>query len=457
MLPLAVRSVWVRIPALAHVDPCGTGTPCIDCTHRGARAGIATKEIQMTQVAPPFAARLAIMIMSVALAACTPAPATDHQGYVEGEFVNVASPIAGRLDELAVRRGDKVAAKARALHAGGGQRGRGAAPGRRAAEGAQAQLADLRQGRRLPEVDVTRAQLEQAQVDAQRSATQLARDDAQFEGRRHPPRPARRRPPGARSRGGARRATPQRDRRGRLPSRADQISGAGGAGGGRARGTRAGGWRLDQKSVLAPQGGRVFDTLYREGEWVAAGAPVVRLLPPQNVKLRFFVPQALVGTLKIGQAVVVRCDGCSGDIAAKLTYVSTEAEYTPPVIYSNETRSKLVFMVEAHPSAENAAPRCTRDNRCPSRLQCNDARHCGRRHRRPRPQQELRRQEGGRRSLADSRARRDLRLPRPQRQRQDHLHPHDVRSADAGCRQRHLPGLRPAPASPKRSSGRSAT
>ena len=94
----------------------------------------------------------------------------------------------------------------------------------------------------------------------------------------------------------------------------------------------------------------MFDTLYREGEWVAAGSPVVRMLPPQNVKVRFFVPQAIVGGLAHGRAVAIQCDGCGADIPATLTYVSNEAEFTPPVIYSNETRSKLVFMVEARPS-----------------------------------------------------------------------------------------------------------
>jgi HlyD family secretion protein len=98
----------------------------------------------------------------------------------------------------------------------------------------------------------------------------------------------------------------------------------------------------------------VFDTIYREGEWVAAGSPVVRLLPPQNVKVRFFVPEAIVGGLATGRAVAIQCDGCGGDIPATLTYVSTEAEFTPPVIYSNETRSKLVFMVEARPAVEHA-------------------------------------------------------------------------------------------------------
>jgi HlyD family secretion protein len=300
------------------------------------------------------AAHVVLAIAVVVLAACTRSPPTGYQGYVEGEFVNVASPIAGRLDQLSVKRGDAVSVSARlyALEAASE-----AAAQRQAAEqlkAAEAQLADLKQGRRLPEQEVTRAQLAQAEAEEKRGATQLARDEAQF------------------AVGGIARAQLDDARAAnavnvarvaqlrselavaRLPSRSDQINAqAAQVAAARAALAQAT-WRLDQKSVLATRGGRVFDTIYREGEWVAAGSPVVRLLPPQNVKVRFFVPEAIIGGLAIGRAVTIQCDGCGADIPATLTYVSTEAEFTPPVIYSNATRSKLVFMVEARPAVENA-------------------------------------------------------------------------------------------------------
>jgi HlyD family secretion protein len=78
------------------------------------------------------------------------------------------------------------------------------------------------------------------------------------------------------------------------------------------------------------------------------------MLPPANVKVRFFVPQTIVGSLAAGRAVSIQCDGCAADIPATISYVSSQAEYTPPVIYSNEKRSKLVFMVEARPSLADA-------------------------------------------------------------------------------------------------------
>ena len=106
-------------------------------------------------------------------------------------------------------------------------------------------------------------------------------------------------------------------------------------------------WDLAQKRQDAPQDALVFDTLYREGEWVAAGKPVVVLLPPPNIKVRAFVPQAKSSTIHPGDKVRVYVDGVSAPFEGKVTYISPQAEYTPPVIYSRESREKLVFMIEA--------------------------------------------------------------------------------------------------------------
>jgi HlyD family secretion protein len=113
-------------------------------------------------------------------------------------------------------------------------------------------------------------------------------------------------------------------------------------------------WKLDQKQITSPRQGLVFDTLYREGEWVAAGNPVVQLLPPENLEVRFFVPEPVMGKLRVGQPLHVGCDGCAGDTGATITFISPDNEYTPPVIYSNENRSKLVYMVIARPNDAKA-------------------------------------------------------------------------------------------------------
>jgi HlyD family secretion protein len=98
----------------------------------------------------------------------------------------------------------------------------------------------------------------------------------------------------------------------------------------------------------------VADTFFRVGEWVNAGQPVVALLPPSGLRARFFVPEAELGALKIGQAVALRCDGCGEPINARIDFIATRAEYTPPVIYSNAQRARLVFMVEARPDVKDA-------------------------------------------------------------------------------------------------------
>jgi HlyD family secretion protein len=88
---------------------------------------------------------------------------------------------------------------------------------------------------------------------------------------------------------------------------------------------------------------------------VPAGSPVASLLPPANRKLRFYVPEPLLGCLKVGQAVSVACDGCAAAIAATITFIVDRAEFTPPVLYSKDNRAKLVYLVEARPTVADAA------------------------------------------------------------------------------------------------------
>jgi HlyD family secretion protein len=98
----------------------------------------------------------------------------------------------------------------------------------------------------------------------------------------------------------------------------------------------------------------VEDRLRRPGEWVEAGGVVLSLLPPENVKVRFFVPEPLLGAMRVGQRVGLRCDGCPDDLSGTVRFIAPEAEYTPPVLYSVESRAKLVFMVEAWPDPGTA-------------------------------------------------------------------------------------------------------
>ena len=106
---------------------------------------------------------------------------------------------------------------------------------------------------------------------------------------------------------------------------------------------------------MAPVGGIVADVLARPGETIPAGGAVVSLLPPENIFVRFFVPEPRLAEVHIGDRVALVCDNCPTDLTATISFISPQAEYTPPVIYSESTRAKLVYMVEARPSVEQAA------------------------------------------------------------------------------------------------------
>jgi HlyD family secretion protein len=114
-------------------------------------------------------------------------------------------------------------------------------------------------------------------------------------------------------------------------------------------------WQLQQRTVAAPVGGRVADVLAQPGETMAAGAPVVSILPPGNIFVRFFVPETALSELHRGDPVLFSCDGCRHGLTGTISFISPTAEYTPPVIYSESTRAKLVYCIEARPRPDQAA------------------------------------------------------------------------------------------------------
>jgi HlyD family secretion protein len=107
--------------------------------------------------------------------------------------------------------------------------------------------------------------------------------------------------------------------------------------------------RLARREIRAPVTGNVQQIYFREGEMVAAQRAVLSILPPGNMKLRFFVPEPELPKLSIGDEIRVTCDNCAADLTAKIYYIATTAEYTPPVIYSQDERNKLVYLIQARP------------------------------------------------------------------------------------------------------------
>jgi HlyD family secretion protein len=289
----------------------------------------------------------AALVTGLLLAGCTRHAPAGYQGYLEGEFVYVAAPLAGRLDRLAVTRGARVEAGAPLFTL---EQSAETSSLREAAERlrqAQARLADLRKGSRPTELATLEARLASARTAAELSALELERatklhqttvlSDDDFDR--------------ARLNHEANRTlvaeTASQLATAQLGGRADAIAAAEAEAAAAQAALDRAGWGVAQKGQAAPRAALVYDTLFREGEFVPAGAPVVSLLPPENIKVRFFVPEADFGALKAGDAVRVALTGRTAPLEARISYLSPKPEYTPPVLYNRENRAKLVFMVEA--------------------------------------------------------------------------------------------------------------
>ncbi len=107
--------------------------------------------------------------------------------------------------------------------------------------------------------------------------------------------------------------------------------------------------RLSRRSVFSAVDGTVQQIYFRPGEMVPGGRPVLSLLPPGNIKVRFYVPQSVLPTIAYGDEIKVNCDGCASGLTARVSFIAKQSEFTPPVIYSLEERAKLVFLIEALP------------------------------------------------------------------------------------------------------------
>ncbi|WP_395646504.1 HlyD family secretion protein [Terricaulis sp.] len=250
------------------------------------------------------------------LAACGKQTSDAMQGYGEADYVYIASQETGVVAELLVREGDRVAAGAQVFRLDPQRLTYGAqsAAAQRSAlaEALQAAQADLR----LAQTNYTRSEelyrrgfLARARLDADREARNAA--DA------------------------------------RVDQAQRQLAAAGSEAGLASE-------RVSDTQGRAPLAGTIEQIYHRPGEVVPAGQPVAALLAPENMKVRFFAPQALLSRLPVGARVSVRCDGCEQAFEGRVSFVAQEPEFTPPVIYSLDQREKLVFLVEARFDAPTA-------------------------------------------------------------------------------------------------------
>ncbi|MDR3448943.1 MAG: HlyD family efflux transporter periplasmic adaptor subunit [Alphaproteobacteria bacterium] len=280
-----------------------------------------------------------------------PGPVT-YQGYGEGEYVLVAPQIAGNLETLNVARGQQVH-KGEALFALDHADETAALDQAKAqAEHAEATLADLLKGKRAPEIETLTAQRDQARAALEIAKITFDRDQKQLKAEAIS-RATLDNDKSALDQAQAHLAGTEADlATGLLSTGRDDAIKAAAADVAAAQATvTSAQWRLDQKSAAAPGDAFVFDTLYRPGEFIAAGQAVVSLLPALNIRARFFVPEPDLASLPAGTAVQIHCDGCAELIPAHVTYVAPQAEYSPPQLYNRNNRERLLYMLEATPDS----------------------------------------------------------------------------------------------------------
>lgn len=283
----------------------------------------------------------------VVLSACDAPVTGEYSGFVEGLFIRPAPVAGGRIEVLAVTDGDAVAA-GDLLFALDDQRERAdlAAAEATLAE-ARSRLQNLKYGRRPEEIavvearrDQARAQLELARLNFERARDLLAQEAVSVE----------RRDRAAAEYEADKAAVAALSAElevARLPARKEEIAAAEGAVKAAAANLERARWALNERQVHAPAAGRVEERYFLSGDMVPAGAPVVALLPADQIKLKFYVPETDIARLKLGAEVEAYCDGCGEPVTARISFIAKSAEFTPPVIYSEKTRSKLMFRVEA--------------------------------------------------------------------------------------------------------------
>ena len=262
-------------------------------------------------------------------------------GYIEGETLFLAAPVAGTLTSLAAIEGQRVAGGAPLFTID---------PATLSAQGEQARARIAEAGTQIAAAQATVQQAESeaaaAAADADKARRDLNRllavrriDPAAVAGKDVDAAQAALREANARLAAARDSAAARRSQVGAARAQQDQARG----------GAREVQIRVGQLSPSAPGPASVEDVFFRPGEWVAANQAVLALLPDSQVKVRFFVPEREVARYRPGRTIRFACDACPSGLSARITYVSPRPEFTPPIIYSRDSRDRLVFMVEARP------------------------------------------------------------------------------------------------------------
>ncbi|MEO3472177.1 HlyD family efflux transporter periplasmic adaptor subunit [Roseomonas sp. CAU 1739] len=288
------------------------------------------------------------VLTALILAGCDKPPELGtFQGYVDADYLRIAAPEAGWLTAVPVVNGATVDTGAPLFTLDDALQRAAVAQARATLGRAESDLADLLKGARPEEIASIEAQLAEAEATLELARQQLARQEQL----------ARTRVASEQTLDQARAAAEQAEARrnriqadlatARLPARADRIASARAAVEAARAALEQAEWHLTQRSVASPAAGRVDDVVRRTGEWVPGSGTVISLLPQNATKVVFYVPEAQRNAVRLGDTVAVECSGCPANLTARVSRLAMDAEYTPPVIYSRETRAKLVWRTEA--------------------------------------------------------------------------------------------------------------
>ena len=290
---------------------------------------------------------LCSLALLLVVAGCQREGPPRWQGYLEGEYVYVASSAGGRLEHLSVRRGQTVEAGGVLFALDPTIETANLRETEERLSQVQSRLMDLRKGQRPSEVAAL-----SARIDRARSARDLAKLEAQrlarlFDSQTVSTELYDQARFAARGQEAQVRELEAQLATAQLGARIDTVHAAEAEVAAAQTAVDRARWSVRERSPTAPEAALVYDTLFREGEMVMAGQPVVALLPPANLKIRFFVPESARATLAVGDTVQVSFTDETTPTPAEVVYLSPQAEFTPPVLYNRENRAKLVFMIEA--------------------------------------------------------------------------------------------------------------
>ncbi|WP_192361358.1 HlyD family secretion protein [Mesorhizobium mediterraneum] len=289
-----------------------------------------------------------VPLAALLFSACAPA-APLAVGYVDGDYVLLAPIEVAQVETISVKRGDRVAPDTPVVTLESADAKIAVAQAEAALAQAQAQLADLQVGKRPEEIEVLKAQVDMAKAQAADAKRRYTRASDLFK-----------RGTGTQADFDTASATLETANAqvgqaeanlavGGLPARPETIKAAENQVSQAQSALEQARWRLSKRVLAAPSPGRVNDVIRNPGDTAGPTAPVISMLPDGAVKLSVYVPENAFSSVKVGTLLNVHCDGCGPDVKARVSYVSPDPEFTPPVIYSLETRQKLVYLVEARP------------------------------------------------------------------------------------------------------------